>query len=81
MTAEVLKLGHVVGVGGRSKTRKDTEFGQEDRSGADGEQGTLVGRVSLLDLSVGGNERHGLGLGLQAGIVYVAADDNKDVEF
>lgn len=81
MAAEVLELGHIVGMGGRRKTRKNTEFGQKDGSGADGKQGTLASGISLLDLRVGSNKGHGLGLGLQDGIVYVAADDDEDVEF
>lgn len=81
MAAEILELGHIVRVGGRRKTRQDTKFGQEDGSGADREQGTLASGIGLLDLRVGSNEGHGLGLGLQDDIINVAADDNEDVEF
>lgn len=81
MAAEVLELGHMVGVGGRRKARKDTKFGQEDGSSADRKQGTFVGGVRLLKLRVGSDEGHGLSLGLQVGIVHVAANDDEDVEF
>jgi hypothetical protein len=50
LTAEALKLGNVVGVGGRRKARQDVLLGKEEGASADGEHGSLSGGVLLLEL-------------------------------
>ena len=79
MTAEVLEGGHVVWVGGGGQAGEDSELGQEEGSGADGQEGALPSRVVLLEFGKGRDDGQGLGLGLQDGAA-VTADDDEDIE-
>ena len=79
VAAEVLEGSHVVGVGGGGQARENSELGEEEGSGADGQKGTLSGRVVLLELGKCSDDGHGLGLALQNAIA-VTANDNEDIE-
>lgn len=79
VAADVLKGSHVVGVGRSRQTREDADLGEEEGSGADGQEGALSGRILLLQLRVGLDQGKRLRLALERGIG-VTADDDHDVE-
>jgi hypothetical protein len=75
LDAHVLESGVVVGVGGGTESLQDARFGEEERASADGEEGTLLAGILLLQLGVGFDEVHGLGVGLEDGLDASAGDD------
>lgn len=66
-------------MGGGRETGEDALLGKEEGAGANGEEGSLAGRVILLELGEGSDERKGLIAGLddRRG---TSADDDKDVK-
>ena len=80
LAAEDLELGQVVGVGSGREAREDAFLGEEERSGADGQNGALASRVLLLKLGEVGDEASRLGLLLED-FGRVAAKNDEDIEF
>lgn len=64
---------------GGGEAGENALLGKEKRAGADGQEGTLVGGVLLLQLDEGGNEGERFGISLDD-LVAVAADDDEDVK-
>lgn len=79
ITAHVLKCSKVVGVGGRRETRENTLLGKEEGTGADGQNGSLTGGVTLLELREVGDEAQRLKL-LLDNFLRVASHDDKDIK-
>lgn len=80
VAADILKLGQVVRMGSGGKAGENVLPGKEESSGADGEEGTLAGRVLLLELGPVVDEPKWL-LFLVEDLLGVAADDDENVEF
>lgn len=68
VAAKVLKGRHVVWVGSSRQTGKDALLGEEEGSSADRHDGTLPGRIFLLDLGKLGDKVKWLSLGLDYSI-------------
>lgn len=66
-------------MGGGGEAGEDALLGKEERAGADGEKGALVGGVLLLQLGEGSDEGERLGVSLDD-LVAVAADDDENVK-
>lgn len=66
-------------MGSGREASEDTLLGKEERTGADGEEGTLVGGVLLLQLREGLDERKGLGVVLE-NVLTVAANNDENVK-
>lgn len=79
ITADVLKSGHSVGVGGSGEARQDALLAKEERASADGEDGSLASRVALLELREVGDETEGFGL-LGDNLLRVTTDDDEDIK-
>lgn len=79
ITAQILEASQVVGVGSRRETREDALLRQEERTGADRQDGTLAGGVLLLQLGEVADESEGLVL-LLKDLSAVASKDDENVK-
>lgn len=79
VAAQVLKLGHEVGVGGGGETREKTLAGEVEGTARDGQDGTLTARVLLLELGKVVDEAERLGVSLE-NLLGVAAEDDENVK-
>lgn len=79
VTADILELGYIIGVGGGSEAREDTLAGEEERAGANGEDGSLPGGILLLQLREVIDEAEGFGF-LRKDLLGVASKDDEDVK-
>lgn len=79
ITAQVLKLGQIVRVGSGRETREDVLLGEEERTGTDGEDGSLASWIFLLELREVGDQTERLQL-LVDDLLRVATDNYKDIK-
>lgn len=80
--ADDLELGVGVRMGGGGHALEDAGFGEEEGSGADGEEGTFFARVCLLEGAEVFDEFDGFGVFVvQDGFDTFAAGDDEDVVF
>ena len=65
---------------GSWQTAQNALLGQEEGTGADGEEGALFVWVFLLQVRPGSDDAQGFGFGLED-LICVTARDDEDVEF
>jgi hypothetical protein len=79
VAAQDLKFGHMIRVGCGRQPGENARLGEEEGSGANGEQGPLAGGIILLNLCEGIDEGQRLGLVLQD-IFAIATEDDENIK-